>query len=97
MYIGMYKVQIHIPESHSLKQKRKTVQSIAQKLRNTFPVSVAETADQEKWQIATIGVCFVSHEGRQAQTLLDKIANFVANHQSNYLLLHENQQVMGGL
>jgi uncharacterized protein YlxP (DUF503 family) len=61
--VGLLSVDLHIPESRSLKAKRKVVQSIITKLRQRFNVAVAEVEFQDKWQRCKLGVSTVSNEG----------------------------------
>jgi uncharacterized protein YlxP (DUF503 family) len=75
--VGLLSVDLHIPESRSLKAKRKVVQSIITKLRQRFNVAVAEVEFQDKWQRCKLGVITVSNEGshvdEQLRTVLGSI------------------------
>jgi uncharacterized protein YlxP (DUF503 family) len=75
--VGLLSVDLHIPESRSLKAKRKVVQSIITKLRQRFNVAVAEVEFQDKWQRCKLGVSTVSNEGshvdEQLRTVLGSI------------------------
>jgi hypothetical protein len=79
MIIGVCKIKLRIPENTSLKGKRNVVKSILTQLKNKFDVSVAEVDDQQLWQIATLGVCYVSNNSRHANEVLSKVINFVNN------------------
>ena len=48
-----------------------------EKLRNKFNIAVAEVGDNDRWQIATIGLTCVSNDARHAQEMLDRAVNFV--------------------
>ena len=48
-----------------------------QRVRNKFGAAVAEVADNDDRHIATIGVAFVSNEGRHAAAMLDEIMSYV--------------------
>jgi hypothetical protein len=63
----------------SLKGKRRVLKSIITQLKNRFNVSVAEVDDQQLWQIATLGVCFLSNNSRYTNEVLSKVVNFIAN------------------
>lgn len=79
MNIGVCKIDLRIPENETLKGKRTVVRSIVSRVRDKFHVSVAEVANGDKWQIATIGVCYVSNDGRHANEVISKIVNFIEN------------------
>ncbi|TMD93356.1 MAG: DUF503 domain-containing protein, partial [Chloroflexi bacterium] len=72
-------VSIHIPESHSLKEKRQVVQSVVARLRRTFNIAVAEVGDQDVWQLATIGIACVSGDGRHADEMCQKVLRHLEN------------------
>lgn len=79
MRVGVLKITLVVPSSSSLKQKRKVLHSIKDRLRVKFNVSVAETDSQNHRQIATIGVATISNDSRHLQSVLNKIADFVRN------------------
>ena len=79
MVIGSLIVSIHIPESHSLKEKRQVVQSVVARLRRTFNIAVAEVGDQDTWQLATIGIACVSGDGRHADEMCQKVLRHLEN------------------
>ena len=68
---------LRLPESGSLKDKRQVVRSVAQRVRNKFQVAVAEVADNEAWQIATLGVACVANDRRHCDEVLAEVIAFV--------------------
>ncbi len=56
MIVGALELEIFIPGSGSLKDKRKVVKSLCDRIRSRFNVSVAEIDFQDKWQRAVLGV-----------------------------------------
>ena len=79
MNVGMCKINLRLPENLSLKGKRQVLKSITSRVRNKFNVSVAEVDNQDRWQLATIGICCVSNENRHANEMLSKVVDFVIN------------------
>jgi len=79
MNVGVCKINLRIPENQSLKGKRQILQSIISRVRDKFNVAVAEVENGDKWQIATIGICCVSNNGRHANEMMSKIIDFVVN------------------
>jgi uncharacterized protein len=77
MNVGVCKIDLRIPENDNLKGKRMVVQSIISRVRDKFHVSVAEVENGDKWQIATIGVCCVSNDGRHVNEMIDRIVNYI--------------------
>ena len=79
MNIGVCKIRLRLPENLSLKGKRRVLKSIITQVGNKFNVSVAEVDDQDLWQLATLGICYVSNNKRYTNQVLSKVVDFVAN------------------
>jgi uncharacterized protein YlxP (DUF503 family) len=60
MVVGLLHMELHLPGSHSLKEKRSVVNHVKERLRTRFNASVAEVDHQELWQRAALGVAVVS-------------------------------------
>ncbi len=77
MVIGILKLTLYIPESGSLKSKRRVLRSLKDRLKNQFNVSVAEVDHHDLWQKATVAVALVTRDRRHADESLQKILNKV--------------------
>lgn len=66
-----------MPENQSLKGKRRVLKPITARVANKFNVSIAEVDDNDLWQLATIGICFVSNDNRYTNEVLSKIVDFI--------------------
>ena len=55
-YVGILSVELHFPESGSLKGKRKYVKSAKAQLHERFGASVAEVDHHDLWQRSTLAV-----------------------------------------
>lgn len=77
MTVGVCRVTLRLPENGSLKGKRQLVRSITTRLRTRFNVAVAEVDDNDRWQIATIGVSCVSNDARHAHEMLSRVVSFI--------------------
>lgn len=77
MIVGKIKIKIHIPWSHSLKEKRMVVKSICAKIRNRFNVSIAEVEEQDTHKIIVLGVSYVTTDNAQADSIADHVVNFI--------------------
>ena len=58
--IALLTLELSIEAAHSLKDKRRVVRSMKDRLRGSFNVSVAELEPNGLWNRATIGVVSVS-------------------------------------
>ena len=63
MIIGTLRLEFRLHGVFSLKEKRKSANSLKQKLRNTFNVSVAETEAQDSHQTLVLGVVIGASAG----------------------------------
>lgn len=70
-------MDIHIPESGSLKSKRFVLKSIKDRIHNRFNVSIAEVGSNELWQRTELAVAVVSNSSSHAHSVLEKIVAFV--------------------
>ncbi|MCL2150030.1 MAG: DUF503 domain-containing protein [Dehalococcoidia bacterium] len=77
MNVGVLKMRLHLPENLSLKGKRQVIKSVVAQLQNKFHVSAAEVADNDLWQVATVGAVYVSNDPRFTNEVLSKAAAFV--------------------
>jgi uncharacterized protein YlxP (DUF503 family) len=77
MNVGVCKVSLRLPENMSLKGKRQVLKSITSRVRNKFNVAVAEVGDNDVWQLATIGICCISNNGRHTNQVLSRVVNFI--------------------
>ena len=79
MNVGVCRISLRLPENLSLKGKRRVLKSIITRVRNKFNVSIAEVDDHELWQLATLGICCVSNDGRYTNEVLSKVVDFIVN------------------
>jgi len=77
MFIGVSTLEIHVPESGSLKTKRHSLRSLKDRLRNKFNVSVAEVDDNDLWHKASLAVAAVSNDKSHLNQTLDHVLNMV--------------------
>ena len=90
----MLRFTLRLPESGSLKDKRQVVRSVAQRLRNKFQVAVAEVADNEAWQLATLGVACVANERRHCEDVLAEIVAYVQDSRLDAEMLNVETEVI---
>jgi uncharacterized protein YlxP (DUF503 family) len=78
MLVGLYQIELFIPESGSLKSKRFVLKSLKDKIRSKFNVSVAEVDENERWQRAVLGIAMVSNERKFIDQVMNQIFNLVS-------------------
>ncbi len=94
-YVGILSVELHFPESGSLKGKRKHVKSAKAHLRQRFGVSVAEVDHHDLWQRSRLTVACASEGHRELHELLDAAERYLAA-QDYELVLVEREVVVPG-
>ena len=77
MVVGALAFELHLPDVHSLKEKRAVVRPIVDGARHRFAVSAAEVDHQDLWQRATLAMAVVSGRESQARDVLDAVERFV--------------------
>ena len=70
-------IELHLPQTHSLKEKRSVLRPLLDGLRNRHPVAVAETAHQDKWQLAEVGIVAVSGSATVVEQIVADAERFV--------------------
>ena len=77
MFIATSSLKIRTYESKSLKDKRRVIKSLIERLKSRYNISIAEVGLNESWQTSIIGLAYVSNDGRRAQEILSKIIDFI--------------------
>jgi len=77
--IGLLTLDVLIPGARSLKDKRRVVKSLKDRLRNRYNASVAEVDFLDEWRRARVAICVVARESRFANTQLNEIARYAAS------------------
>ncbi len=72
MILGILTLEFRLHGNRSLKGKRKVAQSLKQKLRNKFNVSVAEIEAMDVHDKLVLGVVTVANETRRVESRLGK-------------------------
>lgn len=77
MTVGVARITLILHDNHSLKEKRRVLKSLIEKIRHRFNVAVAEVADQDLYQRATVGIAVVGSDARVLNSLLDRIIEYL--------------------
>ena len=93
MVIGICNFALHLPVIHSLKEKRSVIKPLIGRIRQRYNVSVAETGNQDKWQLADIAVVCVSGDSMHAHRLLEQVISFIEG-DSNLLIINVSLEII---
>jgi uncharacterized protein YlxP (DUF503 family) len=78
--VALGTVELHLPATGSLKDKRQILKSLKEKVRHRFEVSIAEVDHHDSWQRAALALACVSHDSRHANEVVDKAMDFIEAH-----------------
>jgi len=91
-YVGILSVELHFPESGSLKGKRKYVSSAKAQLQRRFGASVAEVDHHDLWQRARLTMSCVARDQRDVLRLLDEAERYLNGQE--YVLVRAEREVV---
>ncbi len=74
-FISLLTIELVIPYAQSLKDKRRELRSVKDRIRDRFNAGVAEVGYQDKWQRAVLAVSLVGSDKRQLESNADKISS----------------------
>lgn len=77
MFVGVLEIELLLRGNTSLKGKRQVLNSIKDRTRRKFNVSVAEVGNNDLWQRATLGICCVSNDKIHANRILAEVVKFI--------------------
>lgn len=73
MYIGIAYYKLHLPGCRSLKEKRKTIKSMIERIRRRLNAAISETDHHDVWGTAGIGVAVVGTSRTQTEKSLELV------------------------
>ncbi len=91
-YVGILSAELHFPDNHSLKGKRKELLSAKAQLQRRFGASVAEVDHHDVWQRARLTVACVARGHGELIALLDGAERFLAS--QDYELVRAERDVV---
>jgi uncharacterized protein YlxP (DUF503 family) len=89
MIVGVLVIEILIYASSSLKEKRFVLNSIKDRLKKKFNVSVAEVDFQDKWQRSRIGIATVSNQQSHVEKSLQQVFKYLDQADSYEIISYE--------
>ena len=79
MIVSMIKIIFEIPDVGNIKEKRRVIKSVIEKLRHRFHMSAAEVDMQDSLSFAQIGGAIVSNSKVFGETVLQKAFKMIEN------------------
>jgi uncharacterized protein YlxP (DUF503 family) len=77
MIVGVLTLDIAVLEAMSLKDKRRVVRSIKDRVRHRYNVSISEVDEQDVMKRCKLGIAMVAVETRGVHSQFDRIVDLV--------------------
>lgn len=75
MVVGTLNIKLMTRDARSLKDKRRIIKSLKDRIRNNFNVSVSEISAQDNRQHCVLGIAMVGTDRRRVNGVLSTIIN----------------------
>lgn len=77
MHIGVCKIWLRIPQSRSLKAKRRVIKSLVARLKNRFNIAIAEVEALNTHEAAVLAAVSVSNDAAHLNRLISHVITFI--------------------
>jgi uncharacterized protein YlxP (DUF503 family) len=85
MKVLVSRIEIHIPYASSLKDKRRVIKGLKDKVWTRFRASISEIEGQDSRQVAILGLSYVSNDGRLLESIMNKVVNLIEDSYPGHL------------
>lgn len=86
LFVGIGRLELHIPEARSLKAKRSHTRSLIERIRSRHQVLVNEVGHQDLYQRAAFAVCAFSPDPVDVESRLQRVENTIDENWSGNVL-----------
>lgn len=93
MIIGYLSLEIYLPYSHSLKEKRQRLKRIHDRLCRKYNVAFAELDFQNKWQRSKIGIVTINNQKIMVEKIFNQIIQDVEDNIDGEVI-HQHQEYL---
>ena len=77
MIVGILHIQVSVFEAMNLKDKRRVIKSLKDRISNKYNVSIAEVGYNDSIRTSLLGIAMVGNERRFLDSALSGIVNYV--------------------
>jgi uncharacterized protein YlxP (DUF503 family) len=78
-YVGRCELDLYIDNSHSLKEKRRIVKSLKERLKNHYNIAVCEYGGMSLWQRSQLGLVSCGNERAIVDATLKQAIDFLGH------------------
>lgn len=91
MIVGVLRIELAVYESQSLKDKRRVIKSLKDRLAERFNISIAEVEALDSRKRAVLGVAVVGTDTKFVHSSLDKVVDFIRRQGRATLVNYERE------
>jgi len=95
MIVGILQAEIKVEHATCLKDKRRVVKSLKDRLHREHQVSVADVGPDEGVNLAILGVTLAGKDGKRVRSVLDKIVDKLRHGRDYYMDAYDVQIIEG--
>ena len=77
MVVGLSRLVIFLPETHSLKEKRQAITKIVERTKGKFNISIMEIDQTNLWQKATIGFAVIGVKQDHVNSTIENVSRYI--------------------
>jgi uncharacterized protein YlxP (DUF503 family) len=77
MMIGLLEIELFSEQFHSLKEKRRLLSSLKERLQNKFNIAIAESDYQDLWQKAQLSIVSIGQNRVILESTFQHIESFI--------------------
>jgi uncharacterized protein YlxP (DUF503 family) len=77
MVVGISRIEIFLPENHSLKEKRHAMTRIVERTKGKFNISIMEIDQTNLWQKATVGFAVVGVKQDHVSSTIENVSRYI--------------------
>lgn len=93
MTVGLLLIDCFLAGSLSLKDKRRILTSVTERLRRSFNIAISEVEHQDQWQRTRLAIVLVNTDWRALQTTAAKALEMLERHRELSVLDSELRQL----
>jgi uncharacterized protein YlxP (DUF503 family) len=87
--VGVLTIDLFFPYARSLKDKRRILQGLKERLKGRHNVAVAEIDYQDKWQRARLGIVTLNSQASVVEDVLNRILADARGLEEGEIVQHE--------
>ncbi|MGD0231658.1 MAG: DUF503 domain-containing protein [Syntrophorhabdales bacterium] len=77
MVVGVSRLEIFLPENHSLKEKRQAMRRIVERTKGKFNISIMEIDQTNLWQKASVGFAVVGVKQDHVNSTIENVSRYI--------------------